>query len=320
VDRSPDVIRLRRGLRTPLWRKAMRARARGRRQCPRGVARVREAGDRVLALLVNGRDEDGGGLSDEEVRLRVRRQDRDRGDDPVLRAHRREVGRPCRASGAPDCHIRGGLLVRLVTPREEEIMPRIPGVPTKEAGPLLRVVYWYAKRRLGAVPEPFTVLARHRKLFMASARHEMATEKASTVLPANVRELAVYRVAQQLGCSWCVDFGTYLQKSANLDIERLEQIDAYETSPAYSRQERLAIAYADAMSATPTRATDEQVAELVAEFGREGVLELTYQIGLENMRARMYSALDVCDQGFTSGDACRIPVPADAPAPRNSGA
>ncbi len=198
-------------------------------------------------------------------------------------------------------------------------MPRIPGVPTKEAGPLLRVVYWFATRRLGAVPEPFTVIARHRKLFMASARHELAAQKASTVLPANIREIAVYRVAQQLGCSWCVDFGTMLQKHEGLDIERLQQIDGYASSPAYSRQERLAIAYADAMSAIPTQVTDEQVAELVAEFGQQGVLELTYQIGLENMRARMYSALDVRDQGFTSGDACRIPVPADAPGLRTSG-
>jgi len=198
-------------------------------------------------------------------------------------------------------------------------MPRIPGVPTKEAGPLLRTFYWYAKRKLGAVPEPFTVLARHRKLFMASARHELAAQKASTVLPANIREIAVYRVAQQLGCSWCVDFGTMLQRMEGLDIERLQQIDDYENSPAYSRQERLAIAYADAMSAIPTQATDEQVAELVAEFGEKGVLELTYQIGLENMRARMYSALGVRDQGFTSGDACRIPVPADKPATSEAG-
>ncbi len=198
-------------------------------------------------------------------------------------------------------------------------MPRIPGVPTKEAGPLLGVVYWFARRRLGAVPEPFTVLARNRKLFMAAARHELATEKASKLLPANVREIAVYRVAQQLGCSWCIDFCTMLQKHAGLDIERLMKIDEYETSPAYSRQERMAIAYADAMSAIPTRVTDEQVAELIAEFGQEAVLELTYQIGLENMRARMYSALDLRDQGFTSGDACRIPVPADAPAVRSAG-
>lgn len=192
-------------------------------------------------------------------------------------------------------------------------MPRIPGVPTKEAGPLVRLMYWYAKRRYGAVPEPLTVLVRHRKLLMANARHELAVEKASKVLPENIREIAVYRTAQQLGCTWCIDFGTMLQKHAGLDIERLRRIDDYENSPAYSRQERLAIAYADALLATPTRATDEQVAELVEEFGQRGVLELTYLVGLENMRGRMFSALDLRDQGFTSGDACRIPVPADAP-------
>ncbi|MPZ80830.1 MAG: carboxymuconolactone decarboxylase family protein [Actinophytocola sp.] len=198
-------------------------------------------------------------------------------------------------------------------------MPRIPGIPTKEASPLLRVIYWYAKRRVGAVPEPFSVLARHRKLMMASARHEMAAAKASKVLPTNVREIAVYRVAQRLGCSWCVDIGTMLQKHEGLDIERLERIDDYATSPAYNHQERLAVAYADAMTTSPVTVTDEQVAELVAEFGRDGALELTYQVGLENMRARMFSALDIRDQGFTSGDACLIPVPADAPALNDPG-
>jgi hypothetical protein len=37
------------------------------------------------------------------------------------------------------------------------------------------------------------------------------------------------------------------------------------------------------------------------------VLELTYQVGVENMRARMYSALGITEQGFNSGDACRVP-------------
>jgi AhpD family alkylhydroperoxidase len=198
-------------------------------------------------------------------------------------------------------------------------MPRIPGVATKDASPLIRVAYWLARRRFGVVPEPFSVLARHRKLFMAAARHEMSAEKACTTLPANVRELAVYRVAQQLGCSWCVDFGTMLQKHEGLDIERLTRIDDYATSDTYSRQERLAVAYADAMTSTPVSVTDEQVAELRAEFGDEGVLELTYQIGLENQRARMYSALGIRDQGFSSGDACRVPA-ADVTAADATGA
>ncbi len=187
-------------------------------------------------------------------------------------------------------------------------MPRIPGVATKDASPLIRAGYWFAKRRYKVVPEPFSVLARHRKLFMTAARHEMSAEKASRTLPANIRELAVYRVAQQLGCSWCVDFGTMLQKHDGLDVDRLKHIDDYLTSPTYTRQERLAVAYADAMTATPVAVTDEQVEELRAEFGDEGVLELTYQIGLENQRARMYSSLGIRDQGFSSGDACRLPT------------
>ncbi|GAB3431938.1 carboxymuconolactone decarboxylase family protein [Actinophytocola sediminis] len=191
-------------------------------------------------------------------------------------------------------------------------MPRIPGVSSKEAGFVLRLFYRFATRRYGAVPEPFSVLARHRKLMMAAGRHEFAVERASKVLPVNVREIAVYRVARQIGCTWCVDFGTMLQKHADLDIERLKEIDDYQTSSAYNHQERLAIGYADAMTATPPTVTDEQVAELRQEFGDDGVLELTYQVSLENMRARGYGALDIRDQGFTSGDACLIPVPADA--------
>jgi AhpD family alkylhydroperoxidase len=190
-------------------------------------------------------------------------------------------------------------------------MPRISGIPTKDAGPLLRLLYRFARRRYGAVPEPMTVTAHHRKLLMAGGRHELAVQKASKALPANVRELAVYRTAQQLGCSWCVDFGTMLQRLEGLDIERLQQVDKYASSPAYSHQERLAIAYADAMTASPVTVTDEQVAELRTEFGEQGVIELTYQIALENMRARFNSALDITDQGFTSGDACAVPVPAD---------
>jgi hypothetical protein len=42
------------------------------------------------------------------------------------------------------------------------------------------------------------------------------------------------------------------------------------------------------------------------------VIELTYQIGIENMRARMNSALGITEQGFNSGDACRVPWAGEA--------
>ncbi len=184
---------------------------------------------------------------------------------------------------------------------------RIEPLSPKRAGALVRAMYRVAKRRFGEVPEPFTVAAHHRRLLVANAVHETMVQKASRTLPASVRELAVFWTARTIGCSWCVDFGEMLQRLDGLDTDRLRTIDDYATSPLFSGDERAAIAYADAMTTDPHSVTDEQVEDLRVRFGEAGVIELTYQIGIENMRARMYAALGITEQGFTSGDACRVP-------------
>jgi AhpD family alkylhydroperoxidase len=184
---------------------------------------------------------------------------------------------------------------------------RIEPLPPKRAGLLTRTMYRVAKRRYGQVPEPLAVVAHHRKLLVASAIHETMVDRASRTLPTSVRELAVLWTARQIGCSWCVDFGSMLQRLDGLDMERLKEIDNYATSPAYTDDERAAIAYANAITTDPHTVTDEQVADLRARFSDAGVIELTYQIGLENMRARVNATLGITEQGFNSGDACRIP-------------
>ena len=186
-------------------------------------------------------------------------------------------------------------------------MSRIPAVTPEDASPLVRIAYGFARRQLGEVPEPFAVTAHHRKLFIASTRHEVAVQKAVHVVPEAVLQLAVYRTAWTVGCSWCVDFGEMLQRLHGLDVDRLRHIADFETSVAYSEEEREAIRYADAMTSTPTTVTDEQVAALVDRYGHDGVVELTYQIGLENHRARFNHALGITAQGFGSGDTCRVP-------------
>jgi AhpD family alkylhydroperoxidase len=184
---------------------------------------------------------------------------------------------------------------------------RIAPVTPKQASLLTRIMYRYAKKRFGEVPEPFTIAARHPRLLLANAVHETMLQSGSKKLPTSVRELAVFWTARTVGCSWCVDFGSMLQRLDCLDVDRLKEIDDYATSPRYTADERAAIAYADAMTNDPHTITDEQVADLRQRFGDDGVVELTYQIGVENMRARMYSALGITEQGFSSGDACRVP-------------
>src|SRR5690606_929981 len=150
------------------------------------------------------------------------------------------------------------------------------------------------------------VTAHHEGLLQATVEHELMVERASPVHPDAERVLAVYRTAVRLGCSWCVEFGSILHRHHGLDNDRLNQLYAYPTADLFSRQEKLALAYADAMTATPVEVTDAQVAELVEEFGHEGVVELTYHIALENMRARTNSALGIPAQGFAEN--CQLPA------------
>lgn len=189
---------------------------------------------------------------------------------------------------------------------------RIEPLPPQRASLLTKLLYKVAKRRFGEVPEPFAVAAHHPRLMIANVVHEGMLQSGSKKLPKSVRELAVFWTARTVGCSWCVDFGAMLQRLDGLDVDRLKHIDEYATSPLFSEDERAAIAYADAMTGDPHTITDEQVDDLRRRFGDDGVIELTYQIGVENMRARMYSALGITEQGFGSGDACRVPWATEA--------
>ena len=184
---------------------------------------------------------------------------------------------------------------------------RIEPLSPRRVGLLTRTMYRAAKRRYGEVPEPAAVFAHHRRLLLTYAMHEEAARRASKSLPTSVRELAVLWTARKIGCSWCVDFGSMLLRLDGLDDQRLKEIDNYASSPAFTDDERAAISYADAMTTDPHTVTDEQVADLRDRFGNAGVIELTYQIGLENMRARINTSLGMTEQGFNSGDACQVP-------------
>lgn len=191
-------------------------------------------------------------------------------------------------------------------------MPRIPEVPAAEATWRTRIAYWFSRRRYGAVAQPVAVLAHHRKLLTAMIVGELTLARAATVLPAAVRELAGYRAAVRIGCPWCVDFGTMLMRDEGLDIHRLKEIDDYRTSPHFTELDRLVIEYTDAMTDQPMHVTDEQVAELDRRLGHAGLVELTYLIATENQRSRTNHALGMTAQGFTSGDACRVPTGSDS--------
>ena len=72
----------------------------------------------------------------------------------------------------------------------------------------------------------------------------------------------------------------------------------FATSPHYSAAERAALAYAEAMTITGQKVTDELFAEARRHFSEAQVVELTAAVALENFRSKFNVALGIESQGF----------------------
>jgi alkylhydroperoxidase family enzyme len=75
-------------------------------------------------------------------------------------------------------------------------------------------------------------------------------------------------------------------------------VAAFATSPHYSPAERAALAYAEAMTITGQKVTDELFAEARRHFSEPQIVELTAAVALENFRSKFNVALGVESQGF----------------------
>ena len=72
----------------------------------------------------------------------------------------------------------------------------------------------------------------------------------------------------------------------------------FATSPHYSPAERVALAFAEAMTITGQKVTDELFADARRHFSEAQLVELTAAIALENFRSKFNVALGVESQGF----------------------
>lgn len=72
----------------------------------------------------------------------------------------------------------------------------------------------------------------------------------------------------------------------------------FATSPRYTPAERAALAFAEAMTVTGQKVTDELFAEARRHFSEAQIVELAAAIALENFRSKFNVALGVEAQGL----------------------
>src|SRR5918999_1620040 len=139
------------------------------------------------------------------------------------------------------------------------VQQRIQGAP--ERGPLRKVAYGMARRRLGRVPEPFAVTAHHTKMFGAMSGFEMALERSKSV-PARYKALGELRAAMVVGCEFCIDIGSMIALKSGLTEDELKDLIDWQASERLDEKDKLVLAYSDAISGTPVEVSDDLFAQL----------------------------------------------------------
>lgn len=180
-------------------------------------------------------------------------------------------------------------------------MTRLPNPPRTL---LVRLGEWYSKRRFGAVLDPLKGMGHHSGVTIAYGMLEMSATRWRTV-DLRLKQLAAMASAARIGCAWCMDFGYWESREMGVPHEKLLALPAWRDSDVFSADERLVLAYAEAVTDTPPSVTDELAAAVRERFGEAGFVELTAMVALENVRSRLNAAFGLTSQGFK--DRCELP-------------
>ena len=171
---------------------------------------------------------------------------------------------------------------------------------------LFRVLAWYSRRTYGEVLDPGRALAHNSRVIYADLRFERAVARFNRLAPA-LKELAVMAAAAHIGCSWCMDFGYWEAHKLGIAPEKLRAVPAWrEHRELYSGPELAVMEYAEAMCESQPAVTDEMSAHLIEQLGEAAFVELTFMVGVENLRSRVNAALGLHSQGFS--DRCAVPA------------
>ncbi|HZU61453.1 MAG TPA: carboxymuconolactone decarboxylase family protein [Solirubrobacteraceae bacterium] len=186
-------------------------------------------------------------------------------------------------------------------------MPRLAPAEPHGLDPIRRLTFGTARRMYGRELEPTRVIAHHRPLLAGLGALSLADERFSHSVPDHLKHLARLRAAQVIGCSWCLDFGSYLAQRAGASETQLRELATWRDSPHFDAVERLVLEYTEAMTRTPVEVSDELFARLRERFDERQIVELTMTVALENLYSRFSWSLGIEGEGFSEGMYCVRP-------------
>jgi AhpD family alkylhydroperoxidase len=203
-------------------------------------------------------------------------------------------------------------------------MARIQGVPQDQAGPMVRLVYWFMRKGMkkltgreaahGSGIEPVEIWAHQPKMMSGMGKFQQAVRKGNAV-DERLKYLVELKGAQMIGCEFCVDLGSQICRNSGLSDEELLALPRYRQSDLFTDREKLALDYTVGVMRTPVEVDDGLFARMKEHFSDEQLVEITALLTVVNLD-RFNAAFGIGSAGFSEGMICVPPDrPTNEPAP-----
>lgn len=162
----------------------------------------------------------------------------------------------------------------------------------------LRPITAMQKKHFGAVLNPTRWWGRMPRLFWLVALFVGFMERRGARLSPVLRSLLMTRVSQLCHCAFCIDANSLRLAERAGALDKVQAVSDWHASALFSEEERAALAYADAVTATPPRVDEATKAALKRHFTDAAITEMTALIAFQNLSARFNAALEIPAQGL----------------------
>ena len=199
----------------------------------------------------------------------------------------------------------GGVFMSMTTTAEANMSSttRIP--PIEVTGFFGWMVKRFSRKVLGQVPDAIGVMWHNKPVLKTMMGFGSKADKWDRLDP-NLKSFSHMAVAAFVGCSWCLDYGYFQARNEGLALAKASQVPRWRESRVFTSLERDVMEYAEAMSDTPPRVTDELSARLLEQLGTAALIQLTAWVAFANMTTRSNIAMGIEAQGFSTS--CSVPL------------
>lgn len=167
----------------------------------------------------------------------------------------------------------------------------------------LRLLFRWQKRRFGQAVLPMQTWGRQPVLLRRFMAFFRALERGSSPVAPDLRAMITVRVSQINHCAFCVDFNSKRVLDRTVDgAAKLDALETFRQSEYFDEREKASLAYAEAMTRTEDKVTQELIDALRPHYDDDGIVELTALIAFQNLSSKFNAALDLPSQGF-----CKLP-------------